>query len=160
MTPTNPEAFFAAVLSAGGLLSGFCGAFLAFRIQREAAYHRQPAVDFHQEKGKDVFIGLTHFTSAFLLLGLATSCSTIFGFLFPLLALTGSVWVTQHPGAVVGGILAALIMLGAYFVDELVHSRILSGHLANDAGEWKSEWCIVAIGVFGAIGCIAYFGAK
>ena len=68
------------MLTAGAILSGFCGTFLAFRIQREAAYYRQPAVDYHGNKGKDVYIGLTHFTSAFLLLALATVCSVTFGF--------------------------------------------------------------------------------
>jgi hypothetical protein len=160
MTPADSGSFFATVLSAGAILAGFCGTFLTFRIQREATYYRQPVVDFDQEKGKDVFIGLTHFTSAFLLIVLATLFSVVFGFLIPLLAVGGSAWAGGLPGLVVGGILAALVLLGAYFVDELVHYRILSTRLANDASEWRSEWWIVGAGVVGAIACVGYFGLR
>jgi hypothetical protein len=153
----STKSFFETVLNAGAILSGFCATFLAFRIQREAAYYRQAAVDFREGKGKDVFIGLTHFTSPFLLLLLATVCSAIFGFVFPLLALSGSAWVVSRPRLVVGGMFAALMLIGAYFLDELVHYRILSGGLVNDAREWKVEWWIVIVGILAAISCVTYF---
>ena len=153
----NTDSFFGAVLSAGAILSGFCGTFLAFRIQREASYYRQPAVDFHEGMGKDIFIGLTHFSSAFLLLVLATVCSGTFGFVFPLLALYGSQWFASHAGLVVGGIIASLLLIAAYFVGELIHYRIISSRLAHDASEWKREWWVVAIGILAAIACIVYF---
>jgi uncharacterized membrane protein HdeD (DUF308 family) len=49
-----------------------------------------------------------------------------------------------------------IILLLAYFADELVHYRIISGRLAHDAREWKNEWWIVAIGVLAAIAAVAY----
>ena len=58
---TDPQGFYTAVLTAGAILTGFAGTFLQFRIQREASYHRQPAVSFEEANAKDVFIGLTHF---------------------------------------------------------------------------------------------------
>jgi len=137
--------FFDAIISAGAILSGFCGTFLSFRIQREANYYRQPALDFKTRKARDVYIGLTHFTSAFLLLILATIFSTFFGFLIPLLALAGSAWASAQTELVVGGLVAALILLLAYFLDELVHYRIINIGLLNDAREWRSEWAIVLI---------------
>jgi hypothetical protein len=155
----NTSSFFEAMLSAGAILSGFCGTFLVFRIQREASYYRQVAVDFHEGKGKDIAIGRQHFTSAFLLLVLATMCSATFGFVFPLLALQHPNGYAARPGLVVGGMFASLVLLAAYFLDELVHYRIISGRLASDAREWKSEWWIVAIGILGAIVCVAYFSS-
>lgn len=159
MTPLNPETFFGFVLSAGAILSGFCGTFLVFRIQREAAYYRQPVVDYCEEKGKDVFIGLTHFSSAFLLLVLATACSATFGFVFPLLALSGSAWITARPGLVVGGMIAALLLIAAYFIDELIHYQILR-KLGSDAREWKCEWWVVGLGLLSATVAVLWFGSK
>ena len=99
-------------------------------------------------------MGLTHFTSAFLLLILATACSAIFGFALPLLALNGAAWAASRPGLVVGGMIAALVLLAAYFLDELVHYKILSSRLVNDAREWKAEWWIVVIGILAACVCL------
>lgn len=143
-------------MSAGAILSGFCGTFLVFRIQREAAYHRQPVADYHEGKGKDVCLGLTHFTSAFLLLILATVCSATFGFVFPLLALSGSGWIAERPGTVVGGMIGALLLIGAYFFDELLHYQILR-NLSSDTREWKREWWVVGIGVLSAIASMWWF---
>ena len=156
MTPVSPETFFGPALSAVAILSGFCATFLVFRIQREAAYYRQPVVDYREGKGKDVFIGLTHFTSAFLLLALATACSTVFGFVLPLLALSGSTWIAERPGLVVGGMIAALLLIAAFFLDELVHYQILS-KLSSDAREWKHEWWVVALGVLSATAAGLWF---
>ncbi len=156
--PGCADQFFAAVLTAGAILCGFCGTFLAFRIQREAAYYRQVFIYFdpaaNEIKKKDVPVGWTHFTSAFLLLVLATTCSAFFGFVLPLLALNGTAWATPRRGLVVGGMLAALILLFAYFLDELVHYKILSGRLVNDVREWKAEWPIVAVGGLIAVGAV------
>ena len=80
----DPHSFFATLLTAGAILSGFCGTFLAFRIQSEANYYRQPALSFERGEARDISIDLTHFTSAFLLLILATLCAVIFGFVLPL----------------------------------------------------------------------------
>jgi len=143
--------FFEAIIGAGAILSGFCGTFLSFRIQREANYYRQPALDFSTGKARDVYIGLTHFTSAFLLLILATICSMVFGFLIPLLALAGSAWASAQTKPVVGGLVAALILLFAYFLAELVHYRIISIKLFNDAREWRREWAIVLVAMILAV---------
>jgi hypothetical protein len=52
--------FFESVLAAGAILSGFCGTFLSFRINRESNYYRQPALSYEEEKAKDIYIGRTH----------------------------------------------------------------------------------------------------
>jgi hypothetical protein len=153
----NPELFFSSALSAGAIISGFCATFLAFRLQREASYYRQVALDFERREAKDIFIGLTHFTSALLLLILATICAVLFGFIFPLLALHGSIWFAARSGYVVGGMIGSLILLFAYFADELIHYRIITGRLAQDAREWKNEWWLVGIGILAAIACVVFF---
>ena len=159
MNPITSETFFVSMLNAGAILSGFCGTFLVFRIQREAAYYRQPAVDYHEDKGKDVYIGLTHFTSAFLLLVLATVCSATFGFVFPLLALSGCEWVSANPGFVVGGMIATLLLIAAYFLAELIHCEILR-KLRSDVREWKRELWVVGLGVFSAVVAVWWFGSR
>ena len=112
--PNDPHSFFETIISAGAILSGFCGTFLAFRIQREASYYSQPALSFDRQEAKDVLIRMTHFTSAFFLLLLGTFSALVFGFLFPLLALAGSAWILARPGLVVGGLVAALVLIGGY----------------------------------------------
>ncbi len=48
--------------------------------------------------------------------------------------------------------MAALVLLGAYFLDELVHYKIVKcSRLVNDTREWKDEWWIVVIGTLAAI---------
>ena len=79
--------FYVAVLTAGTLLTGFSGTFLTFRIQREANYYRQPALSYDQEDARDIFIGLSHFTSSFLLIICSVVLDIVFGFLLPLVAL-------------------------------------------------------------------------
>lgn len=140
--------FFSACLSAGAILTGFCGTFLSFRIQREANYYRQPTVDFASGTGKDVYIGLSHFTSSFLLLILASLLAVICGFVLPLLALAG---VAVHPKVVVAGMLAAVIFVIAYFSCELVHYGVLNRRLLNDRKEWGRSTGIVAIAFVAAV---------
>jgi sterol desaturase/sphingolipid hydroxylase (fatty acid hydroxylase superfamily) len=150
--------FYESVLGAGAILSGFCGTFLSFRIQREALYYRQPALSYELGDAKDVFVGRTHFTSAFLPLVLGTLCSVIFGFLLPLFGIAGLSWAPREARVVVGGLTAALVLIAAYFFDELVHYRILSGRLLNDASEWRGEAIIVVAGVMGAV--VAYLAVR
>jgi hypothetical protein len=137
--------FFESVIAAGAILTGFCGTFLAFRIQREAAYYRQPALDFPSGTAKDVFIGLTHFTAPFLLLILATICALVFGFLVPLFAIAGARNTLLSPALVVAGLVAAVILLMAYFCAELTHYRILSAALLHDVHEWRTGRAIVIV---------------
>jgi hypothetical protein len=151
MAIEDTHSFFETILTAGAILTGFCGTFLSFRIQREANYYRQIALSFEKRKAEDVLIRLTHFTSAFLLLVLATICTIFFGFLLPLFAVAGSSWAAL-PELMVGGLVAALVLLVGYFFDELVHYEILSTNLVNDAQEWGKEWVIVAIAILVAIG--------
>jgi len=139
----EPLRFFESIINAGAILAGFCGTFLAFRIQREASYYRQPVLDYEKGKAKDIFIGLTHFTSAFLLLILATLCAFTFGFIIPLLAIAGSFWALAQTALVVSGLVASLVFILSYFLDELIHYRVLSVNLVNDAREWRREWIIV-----------------
>ncbi len=86
---TMSTTFFESIVTAGAILSGFCGSFLTFRIQREAAYYRQPALDFATRKARDVEIKLTHFTAAFLILILATIICLLFGVVVPVLGIAG-----------------------------------------------------------------------
>jgi hypothetical protein len=155
MTPDQLASFYEASLSAGAIISGFIGTFLAFRIQREANYHRQPVLDFNPEesegRARDVHIGLAHFTSSFFLILLAGIASMTFGVGWPLLALAQWPPAMTGPEPIAGGIFGSLVLVAAYFVDELVHYRILSGRLANDVAEWKSEWAIVVGGVLLAV---------
>ena len=138
------EAFYGAALSAGAILTGFCGAFLSFRLQREANYYRQVAVDFESEEARDVYVGLTHFTGPLLLLLLATIVAALFGFVFPLIVLAAPAsQVVFSVGIVTAGEVAALALLFGYFVGELIHYKVLSTDLVNDAKEWGKQWPIV-----------------
>jgi hypothetical protein len=115
----DPQTFYAAVLSAGAILTGFSGTFLQFRIQREANYYRQPVLFYvegaEQGKGQDVAIGLTHFTGAFLLIIVSTLMAVTFGFVFPLLALAEMAPHFVSPKFVTVGLLSTLFPLLGYF---------------------------------------------
>jgi hypothetical protein len=154
------DQFFEAIFAAGAILSGFCGTFLVFRIQREANYYRQPVLDFRLKAARSVDIKRQQFSSAFLLLILASLFSVVFGFVIPLLALAGSAWAMEQTKWVVGGLLAALILLAAYFFDELVHYHIFRKkkiarvcerserlcqalNIKRDDREWREEMWIV-----------------
>ena len=136
---TDPQGFYAAVLTAGAILTGFAGTFLQFRIQREASYYRQPAVSFEEARAKDVFIGLTHFTAAFLLITLSALMSVIFGFALPLLTLAEMAPLFVTPKVVTVGLLSALLPLLGYFFAELTHYRILGNQLVGDFYELRRE---------------------
>lgn len=144
----DPVPFFSACLSAGAILTGFCGTFMSFRIQREANYCRQPALDFESGEARDIFIGLSHFSSSFLLLIFATLFSIGAGFILPLLALSG---LKVNPPVVVGGMLCALVFVVAYFFCEMVHYRILSTRLLNDRHEWGKASGIVFTALIAAL---------
>jgi len=79
----DSQQFFRDMIGAGAIIAGFCGSFLAFRIQREAGYFRQPSL----ENKSDVYLGLTQFNSSFLLIILATTEAFICGLLIPLFGL-------------------------------------------------------------------------
>ena len=123
---SDAHSFFDAVLNAGAILSGFCGTFLTFRIQREANYYRQPALSYDHGKAKDVAIGLTRFTSAFFLIVLATGCAFLFGFILPLFAVAGTSWILSQPNLIVAGLVTTQGLLFGYFWAELSHYKILS----------------------------------
>lgn len=151
MTVEDLGLFYQAALAAGSILTGFNGTFLTFRIQREANYYRQPVLDFNGERpegrGKDAPIGLSHFTSSFLLIILGALCSTTFGVLWPLLALAHWSPARTGPAPIVAGLVSSVVLVAAYFLDELIHYKILSTRLANDLGEWKDEWIVVIGGI-------------
>lgn len=150
MTP-DEQTFFSAALSAGAILTGFCGTFLSFRIQREAAYHRQPALDYEEGEARDVYIGLSHFTSSFLVLLVASLVTMVFGFIIPLFALAGFGGAFVTVPVVTGGLVAALVLISGYFLVEMRHYHILSNKLLNDRSEWGRQNGFVAICVFLAI---------
>jgi hypothetical protein len=133
------ETFFSGALTAGAILTGFCGTFLSFRIQREANYYRQPVVDFATETAKDVHVGLSHFSTSFLILIVATIVTMLFGTVLPLLALSGLLGNLITTKFVCSGILSGLALLGGYFWIELLHYNILSNRLLHDSAEWGGE---------------------
>jgi hypothetical protein len=107
--------FYQAVLTAGAILAGFCGTFLVFRIEREANYYRTLGKHFNEQ----------HLTSSLLVLIISAVSAFFFGVGWPLVVLSknsagqGSrMWIT-------GGLIFALMTLGVYVLDELVHYRIL-----------------------------------
>lgn len=126
---TDPEAFFESVIKAGAIIAGFCGTFLAFRIQREANFYHSPGNQPENEQ---------HFTSSFLLIILATILSLVSGFLTPLLYISGRRWSFLTPDVVVAGLVAALVLLAGYFADELVHYRLIAP-LRTGWAEWRRE---------------------
>jgi hypothetical protein len=140
--PSNPE-FFSAALTAGTILIGFSASFLQFRIQREANYYRQPALSFEYAEAKDIFIGLSHFTSSFLLIIVSTMLDVVFGFFLPLLVLAEPNLLFISPRLVIAGLIAALVFLVGYFCAELVHYRILNRRLIHDMYEWERQWPLV-----------------
>ena len=142
MLTADAIALYAALLSAGAILTGFCGTFLSFRIQREASYYRQPTVDFKTGQGGDVYIGLSHFTSSFLVLIVATLLAVICGFILPLLALVG---VPLQPRIIVAGMVSSVICVLGYFTCEMVHYGVLNRRLLNDRHEWGRSWGVVVI---------------
>jgi hypothetical protein len=150
----DPAAFYQAVIGAGATLSGFCGIFLAFRIQREASYYRQPVLSFDRETGKDfkdVFLDLTKFSAPLFLLLLATICSVIFGIILPLFALVGSSWALSNFRFIAAGQVAALILLGSYFLGELIHYEVLGKCTIQQMCDWGKEWAVVIIGLVGSL---------
>jgi hypothetical protein len=153
LTPQDAT-FFSSALSAGAILTGFCGTFLSFRIQREAAYHRQPALDFKSKKAKDVVIGLSHFSSSFLMLILASLVTIVFGFCAPLLVLAGALENKITAPVVSGGLLAGLALICGYFFVEMRHYNILSNRLVHDRTEWGRQG--VAVAVFVAVAVAVY----
>lgn len=145
------EMFYGAAISAGAILTGFCGIFLSFRLQREANYYRQVAIDFKHKTARDVYVGLTHFTGPLLLLLLATIVAAFFGFVFPLVVLAEPALQTIFSvGIVTAGEVAALVLLFGYFVGELVHYQVLNMSLVNDSKEWSKQWPVVLLAVMAA----------
>ncbi len=145
--PHELEVLYESLLTAGAILAGFCGTFLAFHLQREASYYRQPAVDFTTAKAKDIDIDLTHFTSGLFLLLLASAIVSIFGIVVPLLALTGVKWFWDRSNWAVAGVLSGLVILAMYFAVELFHYRVFRINLTNDWPEWKRELPFVVSGL-------------
>ena len=150
MTQQALQDFFAAALNAGAILTGFCGTFLSFRIQREASYYRNLSSD-----GTDRLLDLTHFTAPLFLLLCSTICTVCFGVIIPLFHLSG-LWTTTRPGRVVGGLIGGLILLIVYFVCELRHYNVLK-FLENDKNEWARQGIFVAGGLLCAAGSICFF---
>jgi len=145
------QQFFRDMIGAGAIIAGFCGSFLAFRIQREASYYRQPNL----ETKSDVYLGLAQFNSSFLLIILATTMSCICGFVIPLFGLAGKAWYLVNPLFAVSGLVSALVLLAGYFADELVHYEIIGKKWRRPRRGWRREWPIVACTLISAIGSFA-----
>jgi len=139
-----PENVFGDALAAGAILTGFCGTFLVFKIQREADYHRRPEEDTDSAS-------LSHFSASLLILLLACLLTTIFGTAFPLLGLSGigKTWITMQ--LIAAGLLGSLVLISGYFAVELVHYEISLNKLSSDKTEWKREGPIILVAVLIAI---------
>jgi len=138
----NAQQFFKDVIAAGAIIAGFCSTFLAFRIQRESSYYRQPDLS-KKEGGVDIYIGLTHFTPSFLLIILSAVFSILCGFLIPLFGIAGFSGGLVTPSFVISGLVAGLILLCGYFLDELVHYEIVLKSWRTEKWEWDREWPII-----------------
>jgi hypothetical protein len=104
-----------------------------------------------------VYIELTHFTAAFLLIILATLTALAFGFALPLLALAELAPAWINPKTITVGLLSALPLLIGYFVTELVHYGILGNRLMQDIAEFKREWPWVVIALLCSAACWIYY---
>jgi len=142
MTPAQMEHFYDAALTAGSILSGFLGTFLSFRIQREASYYRQPG----QKLKESILIDLSQFPISLLLILLGTVCSVVFGIITPLLASAHAERVFS-PITTLAGIIASLILAGAYFFAEMFHYRMF--RICDK--EWRQEGWIVTCGIVLAV---------
>jgi sterol desaturase/sphingolipid hydroxylase (fatty acid hydroxylase superfamily) len=126
MNQSDLTTFFQNVIQAGSILAGFSATFLAFRIGREAEYYRSPEGNTRDQQ---------HFTSSFLLIILATAAALVSGFLLPLFFLAGMRGRCLHPRVIVAGLLATVILLCGYFMNELLHYRLLK----NIDTDWRAE---------------------
>jgi hypothetical protein len=148
------ETAFGDALAGGAILTGFCGTFLSFRIQREANYYRQVALNFVTREARDVPMGLSHFSAGFLILILASIANLFFGTALPLLGLSGlgGKWITMKLTA--AGLFGGLALLVGYFWIELIHYNIVPKQLLHDTAEWKREgpiviaFVVIAAGLF------------
>jgi len=128
------QKFYEAALTAGAILSGFIGTFLSFRIQREASYFRFPGGRNRNQQ---------HFTSSLFLIIVSAISSVLFGVLLPLFALAQGDHFAVTAATILAGIIGSLVVVGAYFFDELFHYRILF----KADPEWKNEIWIVVGGI-------------
>jgi len=168
MTPEECDRFYEAALTAGAILSGFIGTFVNFRIQRESNYYRQPVTKFDEGathgRGQDAWIGLSRFNSSFLLIILAAFCSTAYGVFLPLSALAHWPRFTVSAPTILAGIVASLILVAAYFLDELIHYEVLKpSRLVSDLKSWAChDWILVLSGVLLALlfAYLVYFSAR
>jgi len=140
---TADTEFFGAVMAAGAIITGFCGSFLAFRLQREAVYFRNPAQGY---------VGQQYFSPSLLLLLLASLAASVAGLVFPLLGLRGVQARFVTPNAVVAGLLSALFLLTAYFFNEIIHYRIAFEGWRRELEGWDRERPIVVVAL---LGCLA-----
>ncbi len=166
MMDQDPGRFYQAALTAGSILSGFIGTFLSFRIQRESNYYRQPFMYRETEKTKSesVHVGQSQFPSSLLLVILGAVCAVLFGVFFPLSAVAGWGPLTLRPPTILAGIVASLVLVAAYFLNELTHYEILKlPRLRQDLARWsKSDVALVVGGILLAalLACITYHSAK
>lgn len=119
------DSFYAAVLSAGAILWGFCGTFLVFRIQREANYYQQPVLDYETGKAKNVKICMQKLSLPFGVLLFATHWVALFGVVMPLLGRAGYQFWLNHPQVLIWEIFVGLALILGYFWLELRHYRII-----------------------------------
>jgi hypothetical protein len=154
------ENVFGDALAAGAILTGFCGTFLSFRIQREAEYHRKPSSQPDSKAGRAAHVSLSHFSASFLILISASVITMIFGTALPLLGLSGgaSKWITIK--LITAGLFAGLALIVGYFAVELVHYDIRFNKLRSDQEEWKREIPIAIVSfslalIFFVVVCVA-----
>lgn len=115
--------FFSEVIGAGAILTGLCGTFFAFRIQRESTFYSQP---YRKKDGtwEVSLIDRTHCTAPFRLLCWAFFASLCFGLCIPLLGMVGIKHPLVTPFVVTVGLFVAIILLIFYVLAELLHYHL------------------------------------
>ena len=103
---------------------------LVFRIQREAEYYRGGNCRKDRQQ---------QFSASFALLILGILASAWFSVIRPLFHLAGLACIDLT--SVVGGIIASVILVGGYFLTELLHYRIVLDWLPpSDDGPTRHTW--------------------
>jgi hypothetical protein len=130
--------FFSDMIGAGAILTGLCGTFFAFRIQREATFYSQPYCN-DEDEWDVVVIDRTHFSAPFFLLSFAFLASLISGLVIPLLGMLGIKNFIVSPGFATGGLFVAIILLGFYIIAELQHYHLFKGNSKNTEEETEED---------------------
>jgi hypothetical protein len=74
------------------------------------------AHSFENREARDVDVGLSHFTSSFLLIIVAVLMTICFGLIAPMLGLLKADIILTQSRTIVGGLISSLMFLIGYFI--------------------------------------------